>query len=71
MGDDAEAYFLLGANLRINELFGTGLYLNLKGSNLLDQEIRYPTFATNPTWTDKGTIGPGMHMLFTLGYKFN
>ncbi len=70
VGDDVKAYFLLGANLRISKLFRTGLYLNLKVSNILDQEIRYPTFTTTPSWTDKGTIGPGMQMLFTLGYKF-
>ncbi len=70
LGDDAPAYFLLGANLRITKLFRTGLFFNFKVSNLLDQEIRYPTFSTNPSWTDRGTIGPGMQILFTLGYKF-
>ncbi len=70
LGDDVKSYFLLGANLRISKLFRTGLYLNFRVSNLLDQEIRYPTFSTSPKWTDKGTIGPGMQMLFTLGYKF-
>jgi outer membrane cobalamin receptor len=69
LGDEVDSYFVLGANLRLRNLFGTGLFLNVRGSNLLDQEIRYPT-TSNSTWTDRGFIGKGMSFLLTLGYKF-
>jgi len=70
IGDTVDAYFLLGANLRANNLFGTGLFLNLKGSNLLDHEVRYPATSNNSGFASKGTIGRGISFLLTLGWKF-
>jgi outer membrane receptor protein involved in Fe transport len=70
LGEKVDAYFLLGANLRIRDMFGTGLYLNIRGSNLLDQEIRYPTTSNNSNFATKGTIGRGLSFLLTLGYRF-
>lgn len=69
IGDTVDAYFLLGANLRVNNLFGTGCYLNIRGSNILDEEYHYPTYVSN-TWADKGTLGDPMEFLVTLGVKF-
>lgn len=69
LGEQTESYFLLGANLRIRNMFGTGAYLNIRASNLLDQEIFYPTTSSND-WADKGTLGRGLSFLLTLGYKF-
>jgi len=69
IGDKVEDYFMLSANLRIKDLIIDGLYLNIKCFNLLNEEIRYPTF-TNNQWLDKGTIGMGRTFLVTLGYKF-
>lgn len=68
-GDPVDSYFLLGANLRIRNLFGTGLYLNMRASNLLDEKVHYPTTSNN-TWAAKGTMGMGMSFLFTLGMIF-
>lgn len=69
IGDKVEGYFVLGANLRIEDVLLDGLFLNIKCSNLLDEEIRYPTFTNNP-WADRGTIGLGRSFLLSLGYKF-
>jgi outer membrane receptor protein involved in Fe transport len=69
IGDRVSGYFVLGANLRLHALGVEGLYLDIKCSNLLDREIRYPTF-TNNDWATRGTIGIGRTFLVTLGYNF-
>lgn len=69
LGNEVDSYFLMGANLRVRNMFGTGFYLNLRGSNLFDEEIRFPTTANN-TWATAGTIGRGLSFLLTLGWKF-
>ncbi|MCP5103425.1 MAG: TonB-dependent receptor [bacterium] len=69
IADKVKGYFLLDANLRIKKLFGTGLYLNIRCTNLLDKEVRYPTY-TNNAWAVRGTLGPGRRFLLSLGYKF-
>jgi outer membrane receptor protein involved in Fe transport len=69
IGDRVDGYFLLGANVRIEDLFIKGLYLNIRCSNLLDEEIRYPTF-TNNQWATRGTMGFGRTFLVSIGMKF-
>jgi outer membrane receptor protein involved in Fe transport len=69
IGKKVDGYFVLGANLRIEDLFLRGLYLNIRCSNLFDEEIRYPTTTENP-WATRGTIGYGRLFLVSLGYKF-
>lgn len=69
VGKAVDGYYLLGANLRIDDLFGTGCYFNLRGSNLLDEEYRYPTYINN-TWADRGTLGESLQVLATIGMKF-
>jgi outer membrane cobalamin receptor len=66
-GDKVDGYFLLGANLRFRNLFGSGLYLNIRGSNLLDTEVRYPN-TSNSVFTTKGLIGRGRTILATVGW---
>ena len=70
LGEKVSGNFLLGANLRLRKLFGTGMFLNLRISNLLDEEIRYPATANNFQFASKGTIGRGRSFLLTLGWKF-
>lgn len=70
LGRKVDGYFLLGANLRIRNLFKTKLYLNLRGSNLLNQKIFYPTTSNNYLFADKGTVGRGISFLLTLGWRF-
>jgi outer membrane cobalamin receptor len=69
LGTPVDAYFLLGANLRIRNLFGTGMFLNIRGSNLLDKEIRYPTTSFNNLFATDGTVGRGISFLATLGFR--
>jgi len=68
-GEKTDGYFSVGANVRLNRLFSTGWYVSLKGSNLLDEEINYPTYAIS-AWADKGTLGHGRLFMFTAGYNF-
>lgn len=70
LGRKVAGYFLLGANLRIKKIFKTGLYLNLRGSNLLNQRVYYPTTSNNYLFALKGTIGRSISFLLTLGWKF-
>jgi outer membrane receptor for ferrienterochelin and colicin len=70
IGEKVDGYFVLGANLRIEDVFLEGLFLNIRCSNLLAEEIRYPTFNIN-SWATSGTIGIGRTFLFSLGYKFS
>jgi len=70
LGEKVDSYFLLGANLRIRNLLGTGLFLNLRVSNLLDKEIHYPATAVNSQYASQGTIGRGRSLLLTMGWKF-
>jgi outer membrane receptor for ferrienterochelin and colicin len=69
IGDRVDSYFLLGANVRIEDIFMKGLYLNIRCSNILDEEIHYPTF-TNNEWATKGLIGPSRTFLLSFGFKF-
>jgi len=69
IGERTGDYFLLGANIRLEDLFMDGLYLDIRCSNLLNEDIRYPTFTNNP-WADRGTLGEGRVFLISLGLKF-
>ncbi len=69
IGEKTEGYFMLGANLRIRDLYWPGVYLNLRCSNLLNKKYFYPTYVTN-TWADLGTMGNSREFLVTLGMKF-
>ncbi len=69
LGDPVDAYFILGANLRVRNLFRSGAFMNLRVSNLLNQEIHYPTTSNND-WASLGTLAKGTSFLFTLGYRF-
>jgi outer membrane receptor protein involved in Fe transport len=70
LGEKVDGYFLVGANLRIKNLFRTGMFVNLRCSNLLDEEIWYPTTSNNSGFAPKGTIGRGRSFLLTVGWKF-
>jgi outer membrane receptor protein involved in Fe transport len=70
IGAPVDSYFLLGANLRIRNMFGTGLFLNLRGSNLLDKEIFYPATSNNSGFIPNGSIGRALSFLLTVGWKF-
>lgn len=69
IGNQVPGYFNLSANLRLKDLFTDGFYINLRLTNLINTEIRYPTF-TNNSWTDLGTLGKGRAWLLSAGYTF-
>lgn len=69
VGDKVDGYFVVGASLRIEDIFRDGLFLNVKCSNLFDEDVRYPTFTNNP-WASRGTIGFGRSFIISVGYKF-
>jgi hypothetical protein len=70
LGVRVSGYFLLGVNLKFMDIFDTKFFINMNVSNLLDQEIRYPTTSNNSGFAQKGTIGRGRTFLLTLGYYF-
>ncbi len=69
IGNSVDGYFTLGANLRTWDFYYPGVYVNIRGSNLLGSTIRYPSFTTN-AWADKGTLGTGRAVLATMGWEY-
>ncbi len=69
IGDEIDGYLLFNSNLRIKNIFGYGLFLNLKISNLLDTQYRYPT-TSEVNWADKGYPAPGRRINLSLGKEF-
>lgn len=69
LGFAVDGYFNVNANLRLDKLFNSGLFLNVRVSNLFDEEIHYPTTTSNPAF-DKGTLGYGRRFLVSVGYEF-
>jgi outer membrane receptor protein involved in Fe transport len=70
IGNSVSAYYTLGANIRANDLFKRGIYAELHGTNLLNQDIMYPATTNNYTLFPKGSMGMGLQVLLTLGCKF-
>ncbi|MCK5148576.1 TonB-dependent receptor [bacterium] len=70
IGKDTPAYLNLGINVRVDNLFRmNGLFVNCRISNILNQEIRYPTYS-HSVWADKGTRGIKRFFLITVGKNF-
>jgi outer membrane receptor protein involved in Fe transport len=69
LGYEVGSYFTLDVNLRADRLFKSGLYLNVRVLNLLNEEIHYPATTSNPQF-DKGTLGYTRSFIISLGYKF-
>jgi outer membrane receptor protein involved in Fe transport len=72
IGAEVDGYFTLDANLRIDNLFGKGYYINARCTNLFDTDFLYPTNVNNSVWADLGTIGRGLGRAFlvTFGVKW-
>jgi len=70
IGDVSGNYFVLGANIHLQDWWIKGTFANLRISNLLNQEIRYPTTLEN-TWANKGLVGHGRTLMFNIGYQFH
>ena len=69
-GQPVDSYFLVDANLRLNNLFNEGFFLNFRVNNLFDTEYLLPNTG-NSTWADIGIIGGrGRTFLVSMGYRF-
>ncbi|MCP4221585.1 MAG: TonB-dependent receptor plug domain-containing protein [bacterium] len=69
IGRRVPAYFKLGLNVRLEDLFFSGLYANLRISNIMDTDIYYPINSGQP-WATRGTLAKGRSLTLTLGWKF-
>jgi outer membrane receptor for ferrienterochelin and colicins len=69
IGDEVEGSALVGANLRWVHGGSSGLFANLRASNLFDETIRFPTTTNNP-WATYGTVDAGRTWLLTVGLDF-
>jgi len=69
IGVKVPSYFVSDLNLRFDDLFSKGIFVNLNVSNLFDNEIRYPTTTSNDIF-DKGTLGHGRQVILGVGWKF-
>ncbi|MGD2090257.1 MAG: TonB-dependent receptor plug domain-containing protein [Candidatus Aminicenantes bacterium] len=69
IGLPVDSHFIVDANLRFNNLFDQGLFLNFRVNNLLDTEFLYPNVGDS-SWADQGIIGRGRTFLVTMGYRF-
>jgi outer membrane receptor protein involved in Fe transport len=69
IGDRAPGYLLLNGSVLIKAALFNRWGLHLKGTNLLDEEIRYPTASSND-WADRGTLDRGRAFMLTLRQVF-
>jgi hypothetical protein len=70
IGKSVPSYFTTGANLRLTDLFREGLYCEIHGTNLLNQDVMYPATTNNNGLFPMGTMGMGRQVMVSLGYKF-
>jgi len=75
IGNKIDSYTVVDMNMRVNDLY-KDLYLNIKASNIFDEEIRYPnnpenngTSALNNAMNE-GTIGDERAFFVTVGWRF-
>ncbi|MCG8701412.1 MAG: TonB-dependent receptor [Bacteroidales bacterium] len=69
IGDKTADYFVINANLRLENIIIPGITFGLHVSNLFDTEIHYPTYNNN-RWADKGIIADGRRLNVSLSYRF-
>jgi outer membrane receptor protein involved in Fe transport len=69
IGDRAPGYLLLNGSVLIKAALFKRWDLHLKGTNLLDEEIRYPTASSND-WADRGTMDRRRAFLLTSRRRF-
>ena len=66
--NSVNSYYNFGANLRFNNILNSKSFLNLRISNLLDQQIRYTS--NSDEFSQRGYIGEGRSYRITAGFKF-
>ncbi|MBF0227121.1 MAG: TonB-dependent receptor [Desulfobacterales bacterium] len=69
IGNASDGYFTLDANVRYEDLFNKGIFLDVRASNLLNTKIQYsPTNMSS--WMDKGAIDQEREFIVSLGWEF-
>ncbi|MCK5684467.1 TonB-dependent receptor, partial [bacterium] len=66
--DSVPAHWKIGSNIQMDNFIIPMLSANLRISNILDSEIRYP--AGSQEFTQRGYIGAGRLIQFKLSYSF-
>ena len=69
-GYPVPSYFCVDANVLIRNIFDEGISLNAKVINLFDEDIYFPTTASNMNF-NKGTLGRERTFIIILGYEMN
>ncbi len=74
LGANTDPYLRLSANFRVDNLRffqekNGGFYVNLKISNLMNEQYSYPTY-TNIRWAKLGLLGRPRQFLLSVGYVF-
>ncbi len=69
--DDVSAYYTIDFNLKAEVPFTKFVSVfSLNIQNILNQEVRYPTFSINNAWADRGTLGYFRTVNFSVNFKF-
>lgn len=68
-GQAIKAYSVWDINLHLLNFFRSRATVNARVTNILDQEVRYPTTGSN-IWADKGYLGEGRSFLLNIGWSF-
>lgn len=69
IGDTVDGYTVVDINLRMDNLYEKG-FVNIRFSNLLDEEIRYPNNQFNSEVLDRGTLGESRGVVLSLGWEY-
>lgn len=69
IGQKSPGYFNLAGNFRLEDFPIKGVFANIKVSNLLNKEIRYPAFTSNP-WMNMGSLGHSRQFLLSVGCQW-
>lgn len=69
IGEASPGYFLMNANLRLNEIFHKNFFCSLYIHNLFNTEVRYPTTRSNDIF-ERGTLGYNRYLMLNFGMHF-
>jgi outer membrane receptor for ferrienterochelin and colicin len=69
VGDKIDDYFVLDYNFRQDKVYKS-MYFNLKISNILNKEIRYPNNQETNELLDRGSLGTERTIIGLVGVKF-
>ncbi|HLP45712.1 MAG TPA: TonB-dependent receptor, partial [Candidatus Kapabacteria bacterium] len=69
IGQKSPGYFNLSGNFRLEDFPIKGAFVNIKVYNLLNKEIRYPAFTSNP-WMNMGSLGHSRQILLSVGCQW-